>query len=218
VAQFFHAFDVDSLTGWTADRWATGTTWSVVDDELRETGASSEGLSYDAADSAADVELYFETKFSTRPSTSGNARSAFVRGAGASAATSTFYFVGFRESSFRVMRMDSGTSVTVGSLAGTYSSEVWYAIRFRINGSSLKARIWVAGDAEPGTWDIDSTDSTYSAAGWNGATIANFSTNAAWRKFGFGTGGDTAPSAPISAAASFPPLRRARAFAHMLVR
>ena len=45
----------------------------------------------------------------------------------------------------------------------------WWYLRFRANGTSLKARMWKDGyEAEPSTWDIDATDSTHTAAGWNG--------------------------------------------------
>jgi hypothetical protein len=45
----------------------------------------------------------------------------------------------------------------------------WWYLRFRANGTSLQARMWKDGyEDEPSTWDIDATDSTHTAAGWNG--------------------------------------------------
>ena len=43
-----------------------------------------------------------------------------------------------------------------------------YRLRFRANGTALKAKIWLASDSEPGSWTIEVTDATISAAGWTG--------------------------------------------------
>lgn len=60
----------------------------------------------------------------------------------------------------------------------TFTGEVvgdWFWMRVNLNGSALRARAWKDGDAEPGTWQIDTTDATYSS----GALGLVFYTNAA---------------------------------------
>lgn len=53
-----------------------------------------------------------------------------------------------------------GTSQTQTQTTGQY-----YWVRFGIVGSTIRARVWQDGNAEPGTWGIDTTDATITAAG-----------------------------------------------------
>ena len=48
----------------------------------------------------------------------------------------------------------------LGARNVTINPGVWYWIRFRAVGPSLKARIWMAGTAEPATWSIELTDTS----------------------------------------------------------
>ncbi len=58
-----------------------------------------------------------------------------------------------------------------------YTEGVTYKARFRVVGTTLKAKVWVATDSEPGTWDIETTDSTYTS-GVHGLSVAGGATNA----------------------------------------
>lgn len=63
-------------------------------------------------------------------------------------------------------------------LASTNVSEVsgtFYWIRVSMTGNHLQARVWADGSGEPGTWNIDTTDATYSAAGHYGMSFNQFS-------------------------------------------
>lgn len=63
-------------------------------------------------------------------------------------------------------------------LASTNVSEVegvFYWIRVSMTGNHLQARIWQDGSGEPGTWNIDTTDSTYASAGRYGMSFNGFS-------------------------------------------
>lgn len=53
-----------------------------------------------------------------------------------------------------------------------------YAIRFRNVGTTIQARMWDTTGNEPSTWDIDTTDSTFSAAGGFGVLADPFTTTA----------------------------------------
>jgi hypothetical protein len=60
-----------------------------------------------------------------------------------------------------IYRVDAGGLTglnTVATLGGTGGTVVSFVLR--VVGSHLQAKVW-AGGAEPGTWDIDVTDSTY---------------------------------------------------------
>lgn len=70
----------------------------------------------------------------------------------------------------RVGKLVSYSGTSLGSVARTFAANTTYGFRFRVVGTSLKARTWTG--TEPGTWDIDITDSTYTAAGKAGITVA----------------------------------------------
>jgi len=57
-------------------------------------------------------------------------------------------------------RHSSGISSTVTTGSKTLSVDTWYWVRFRAEGSVLKVRAWAEVDSEPGTWDIDHTDTS----------------------------------------------------------
>jgi hypothetical protein len=48
---------------------------------------------------------------------------------------------------------------------GSYSVDELFGLRFQVEGSSLRARAWRAGDAEPGGWMISVVDTDLTAAG-----------------------------------------------------
>jgi hypothetical protein len=59
----------------------------------------------------------------------------------------------------------------------SFTDGAWYWIRFRVDNTTtpiaLKARIWLDGSGEPGTWDVDTTETnvggtSITAAGWSG--------------------------------------------------
>jgi hypothetical protein len=43
-------------------------------------------------------------------------------------------------------------------------------IRARFNGTSVRARVWKAGDTEPSAWALDTTEATITGSGWVGLT------------------------------------------------
>lgn len=69
----------------------------------------------------------------------------------------------------------------------------WYRVRFRVTGTTLQAKWWADGAAEPAAWTIETTDSTHTAAGFVGFAA---SAEGRYDWVGVGTGGDTAPTAP----------------------
>lgn len=63
-------------------------------------------------------------------------------------------------------------------LASTNISElegVFYWVRVSMMGNHLQARAWQDGSSEPNTWNIDTTDSTYTASGRYGMSFNQFS-------------------------------------------
>jgi hypothetical protein len=54
---------------------------------------------------------------------------------------------------------------TTTAISKTFTDGVWYWVRFGAVGSAIKARVWDDGSGEPGSWQWESTDTTYTTAG-----------------------------------------------------
>lgn len=65
----------------------------------------------------------------------------------------------------RIVKITGGASETVlqasSAISPTLAANTWYTLKFSVVGTALKAKIWVKGTAEPSSWNIDITDSTY---------------------------------------------------------
>lgn len=57
-----------------------------------------------------------------------------------------------------------GTDLTTVTVPGTHAAGTYYNIRFKLNGSSLMAKAWQVGSAEP-EWQATATDTSITAAG-----------------------------------------------------
>lgn len=79
---------------------------------------------------------------------------------------STAYLVVFNSTSLRVYSCVNDSLVLVGSASKTYAANTWYYCRFRTDGTSIKVATSTSG--APVTWDIESTNSTVTGAGWVG--------------------------------------------------
>lgn len=75
------------------------------------------------------------------------------------------------------------------------STGTWYRMRFRINGDTLKNKIWEDGTTEPSSWDVSVTDTNISSGK---VGLGGFSSSSRYAQFdwlGIATEGDTAPEA-----------------------
>ena len=93
----------------------------------------------------------------------------FVRASGTSAATANAYgfmFGRLQTPNLRLATYVNGTFTAIASAnPGGADTTDNYMARVRVQGSSLQARFWTEGTAEPTTWDIDRTDTVHTAAG-----------------------------------------------------
>lgn len=74
---------------------------------------------------------------------------------------------------------------TLGKLAGyntttlgaeqtiAWADNAWYFIRFKCQGTTIKAKVWLQGTTEPSTWTVQVTDSTYTSAGKFGVSMSS---------------------------------------------
>lgn len=189
---------------WTA-RWTTsGSTWAVREKAGDTGGKSLEHtrtttayrlLSWDDIDgdgSRADSEILIRIK------SSGIGADQFMlalRGSGSGGSETAYLLHITSTTNLRISRIVAGTittiaNATVPSIIGAQ----WYKMRFRVNGTALKAKLWWADHEgnEPSAWNIETTDINIAAAGWVG--IANRATTATrdHDDIAIATGGDTA--------------------------
>lgn len=187
-------------TGWT-QRWSTSNvTFSEGSGYLRfakTTAGARNAASLDAIGSVADVELLAKVRSDTKTDAS-TYPCLMVRGSG-SAASENGYVCGIRRDGsgqLAIIQYVAGTG-TVPAVTGAnstridWSTNTWYWIRFRAIGTSLKARYWADGSAEPSTWDIDVTDSDVTGAGYAGVFALSIG-NIDFDYFNYALDGETA--------------------------
>lgn len=190
--------DCSSLTGWTDQDIGSGTQFSVSGSTITSASSTAEILSLDAVDSDADresCEILLKYKTSAWNSTH---YIGIARGSDSGSATTLAgYIVALRSTAIRTYYKNSGGSITQIATAtlSALSTDTYYWVRLRCNGTSIKAKVWADGGSEPGTWDCDATDTSGPGAvdGYAGIYSPNASTHT-WDSFGVGTNGDTAPS------------------------
>jgi hypothetical protein len=125
----------------------------------------------------------------------------FGRGSGASASENS-YQVYVNYTDLYIAKYVSGASTAlvneaVSNFGSTYNrfeyDDVPWWLRFRINGTSLKAKIWNEYMSEPALWQLEATDSSVTGTGWVG--LGNFDSDGSKTVevdyFAVGTNGDT---------------------------
>jgi hypothetical protein len=70
----------------------------------------------------------------------------------------------------------AGTSHATLASPDPSSTQLWW-IRLQVEGTAMRSRVWQEGSAEPGTWQMTATDSTYTTGRpgvivfWNGTGV-----------------------------------------------
>jgi hypothetical protein len=67
----------------------------------------------------------------------------------------------------------TATDFNSGGYSFNYAPNVWYSVRLRTVGTAIQGRIWVTDSAEPTSWIVNTTDSTYTTAGYIGLQVLN---------------------------------------------
>ncbi|MFE3858796.1 hypothetical protein ACFXPN_47720, partial [Streptomyces griseorubiginosus] len=78
-----------------------------------------------------------------------------------------------------VRKRVAGTETQLGTFTPgiAYSAGTFYRVRFRVDGSRLRAKVWPASAAEPGQWQIIVSDSSLSTSVFLGTYSISASTN-----------------------------------------
>ena len=194
---------------WT-QRWTTtGSTWTVIAStpttqgkylEHTRTTTAYRLLSWNDIDADANrdnSEIF--TRWRTSASTSPYQVWLILRGSGSAGSETGYVFYNISETQFRVSRLSAGTLTTIATFSFETANNTFYGLRFRVNGTSIKARVWNSQiDPEPSTWQVDTTEATISGVGWVG--VGNWASTGTqgFDDVAVGTNGDTAafPVAP----------------------
>lgn len=194
---------------WT-QRWTTtGSTWTVIAStpttqgkylEHTRTTTAYRLLSWNDIDADANrdnSEIF--TRWRTSAATSAYQVWLILRGSGSAGSETGYVFYNISDTQFRVSRLSSGTLTTIATFSFTIANSTFYGLRFRVNGTSIKARVWNSQiDPEPSTWQVDTTEATISGVGWVG--VGNWASTGTqgFDDVAVGTNGDTAafPASP----------------------
>jgi hypothetical protein len=166
------------------NRWLSTATFSTTDSgsgNIALTQAISTqnivGISMDAVDGDANRdngEVLLKMRASALYSST-TACGAMCRGSGSSG-SENMYLAGLSGGMLQIAKVVSGAYTLIAS-DNTIINEfgetaafatVFYWMRFRYVGTALKCRIWRHDQSEPGTWDIETTDSSVTGVGWAG--------------------------------------------------
>lgn len=123
-----------------------------------------------------------------------------LRGSGSAGSESGYILHNISNTQFRISKLVAGTLSTVVTFDFTFSSSVFIGVRFRANGTALKAKVWNSQiDTEPAAWTVETTDASIAGVGWIGA--GNFASSGTqdYDDIAVGTNGDTAAFAAAAA-------------------
>lgn len=184
-----HSVAAGLPSGFTA-RWnTTGISYAIQSEGIAGSDSGKEfavtstsdlnrSISFDAAGNGhADVDVVISLYMRDSEVTDGAAQSGIVVRSNASAANPTGYVFTLEGEAdtphaggdeIRLVKHVSGTATNLVSASFAWLINTRYWMRFRVVGSTLKARIWAKGSAEPGTWNLETTDASVAAAGYVG--------------------------------------------------
>lgn len=208
-SQDFNEYTVSSAPSDWTDRWHTTWTTNVISnltdaygDKTLELNSSADNrlfLSWDDIDSDAnrdDCEILMRFKYVTNPALDYGVF-CYCRGSGGDT-SETAYMAGlYSTGTLYIAKYVSAASTVIDSIvyrASYFSLSARYVwMRFRVNGTSLKAKMWDVRQPEPNRWHVETTDSAISAAGWVGVGVFDAARTVNIDFISIGTNGDAAP-------------------------
>lgn len=107
------------------------------------------------------------------------------------------YYVGPASGTvFRLRKVVGATESTVLSGTDSFSTSTWFWIRatFSVSTGEIKAKTWPDSGSEPGTWQIETTDTSITTLGSVGVYLNGATSEPVIDYFSVGTNGDAAPA------------------------
>lgn len=135
-----------------------------------------------------------------------------LRSAGTTSRDGYVLFVRNDNNVLDLRRSLANHELTLGTAAFTVNNDTDYWVRFRVEGSTIKAKAWADGTAEPGTWTLERTNTELTSAGRMQVGMSGGTTDfAAIYQVGFASGGEDAPATmplPPADPGYIPPIRQ----------
>jgi len=123
-------------------------------------------LSWDKLDGATNVEILARVSCGEELN---NVIFLVTRGSGGCGSEYAYYAdCQWSSNIVYVKRLSSGGSYNIDPAYLNLVVDEHYWVRFRVIGTSLKAKVWKDGDSEPGTWGADTTHAGITNGGWVG--------------------------------------------------
>ncbi|MGH9024234.1 MAG: RHS repeat-associated core domain-containing protein, partial [Acidimicrobiia bacterium] len=163
----------DNWTGangsaWSTSKWTTSTnssskTIDVQGNEGRLYVNGDDPRAIATASAVADSEVTLTYRFSDRVGTS--SLRTVLRGSGDWPLTSGYRVdVVSDDSDIKVRKLVGGTLTSIGQFSYPKDTNA-QRLRFGVEGSSVKAKVWPAGTPEPVAWSIEVTDTSVTGTG-----------------------------------------------------
>lgn len=168
-----------------------------------KTAASRQLLSWDKLPAAADFEVLVRSRAIETPSTPEALLRIMGRASGAAGAETGYLTVHYYHTSGTnlwrgaAQRYLSGTGTQIDSTtdgpAPNFAVNNWFWSRFNVKGSTISRKQWWHGQAEPGSWTSQATDTNISAGGWIGLYNVEANPDVEIDFFAVALGGKTVP-------------------------
>ncbi|WP_435552747.1 fibronectin type III domain-containing protein [Natrinema sp. CGMCC1.2065] len=186
----------DLLTDWTPNFASEQDDWDLntYSDYLEFAPAYDDNQRYsiiwESVGTASDVELLYKVQASSvNDIFDGYVRSEITN------TSEVGYFVGISDNDLSITKYaESGDDFNMAETSFSVQTSTFYWIRFRVEGTDLKAKIWEDGNSEPG-WMIQASDSTLTS-GYVGVGSYN-PIDQDFDVVSIGTNGDPAPMTKV---------------------
>jgi hypothetical protein len=161
---------------------------------MAQTSVTTAGFkTWDKVPSTADVDILIIQRLPA----SLTANDGFLRNSGRVDATGqNGYFFQWIATTNQIQMFKTVAGVNTGigtNIARTYAANDVVAARMQLLGSTIRCKAWLYSGAEPGAWDVSTTDTSVTAAGAAGVRLATITANAADYWFAVGLNGLSAP-------------------------
>jgi hypothetical protein len=186
--------------GWSPSWVTTGVAWLESSLGVARGTVSTAGrhaLRWTVPGDVADGEVLTKLRGNLSTGSSSTYEGVIVRGSGSSGAESGYRIClgrnGASATNIAVTKLVAGAATALTSPTFTWAVNTYYWMRVRFQSGNIKVRVWADGQAEPGTWNVDITDTDIST-GWVGLACADTSQVSEWDQFSYLAGVGSAPA------------------------
>lgn len=192
----FSEYEAGGIPNGWSERWAGGN-WRVQDDPrtlvLETDGQARRVLTWDeVGEIEGDVEVFGLVR--------GNSSQTLfqlpIHVSGSPGAETSYYVdASVLYGQIRINHYHNGAYSTLANKDRTIRPDVFYRVVLQREGTTLRAKMWRDGTAEPDAWDLEVEDSALTG-GAIGVGGVSGNTRTEWAFLGVGINGDAAPRAP----------------------